>query len=389
MPDATNTDVGVVELVDRMLAGAIARRASDVHFEPEDTIMRVRYRLDGLLHDVDVLPGTLSQGVIARLKVLAGLLTYRPDIPQEGSFTMNGRASVEGPPIDVRVATFPTVRGERAVLRLLYGAGPVSGLDALGLRPEMVASLRQAAEQPAGLILVTGPAGSGKSTTLYALARHIMTATPGRSVVSLEDPVEQRINGMAQIQVTPHGELNYPRAMRSLLRQDVQVLLVGEIRDAETAHIVVEAALTGHLIMSTLHSGDPAEALVRLLEMGIAPYQVVGAVSVVSSQRLLRTVCPACHADRRDGDRSHAGPPARAVACETCAGTGYQGRTACGQIAVVDERLRQAVLRQAPAGELRRLIAGAGPDLIADARRVLAEEHTTREELLRVFGSVD
>jgi general secretion pathway protein E len=254
----------------------------------------------------------------------------------------------------------------------------------------MVAGLRQAAEQPAGLILVTGPAGSGKSTTLYALARHIMTVTPGRSVVSLEDPVEQRVSGMAQIQVAPHGELYYPRAMRSLLRQDVQVLLVGEIRDADTAHIVVEAALTGHLIMSTLHSGDPAEALARLLEMGIAPYQVVGAVSVVSSQRLLRTVCPTCRTAQPDVNDHGNGPlRAGADACETCAGTGYQGRTACGQIAVMDETLRQAVLRHTPAGDLRRLIAETGPDLIADARRVLAEGRTTRDEMVRVFGKPD
>ena len=259
-------------------------------------------------------------------------------------------------------------------MRLLYAVGQVSGLDDLGLPPGLVSRLRRGADQPQGMILVTGPAGSGKSTTLYALARHVRTATPGRSVITLEDPVEQRLPGVAQIQVQPHGELDYVRAMRSLLRQDVQVLLVGEIRDAETAHIVVEAALTGHLIMSTLHSGDPAEALVRLLEMGIAPYQLAGALTLVCTQRLLRTVCPTC---RGQGS------------CDACLSSGYLGRTACGQVAEMDDRLRRAVLERRPAGELRRLIGELGPDLAADARRLVDGGRTTLDEVRRVLGTLD
>jgi len=369
----SNPAEGVVHLIDDLLARAIARRASDIHFDPNEDHLRVRCRLDGLLQEVDHLPGALADNVIARLKVLAGLLTYRKDIPQEGAFKadpswMNGAA-----PIDIRVASFPTVRGERAVIRLMYSVGQVSGLDDLGLSAGMVTELRRAADQPQGLILVTGPAGSGKSTTLYALARHILTVTPGRSVTSLEDPVEQRVGGMAQIQVQPHGELTYARAMRSLLRQDVEVLLVGEIRDAETAHIVTEAALTGHLIMSTLHSGDPAEAVGRLLEMGIAPYQVVSALTLVASQRLLRTVCPAC------GGRGR---------CTACTSTGYLGRTACGQIAVMDDVLRQAVLDHRPIGELRNIIRRDRPDLAADANRLVKEGKTTVDEVGRVLGTL-
>ena len=368
-----NAADGVVNLVDDLLTRAIARRASDLHFDPNEDQLRVRYRLDGLLQDVDHLPGALADNVIARLKVLAGLLTYRKDIPQEGALKadpswMNGSA-----PIDIRVATFPTVRGERAVLRLMYSVGQVSGLDELGLATGMLTELRQAAEQPQGLILVTGPAGSGKSTTLYALARHILTVTPGRSVTSLEDPVEQQVGGMAQIQIQPHGELGYARAMRSLLRQDVEVLLVGEIRDAETAHIVTEAALTGHLIMSTLHSGDPAEAVGRLLEMGIATYQVVSALTVVAAQRLLRTVCPACGGQGR---------------CTACMSTGYLGRTACGQIAVMDDTLRRAVLDHRPIGQLRDIIRRDRPDLAADARRLVEEGKTTMDEVRRILGTL-
>jgi general secretion pathway protein E len=396
-----SSEDGVVRLVDDLLDKAIARRASDVHFEPIDDGLRVRYRLDGILHDVDILPRNLTESIVARLKVLAGLLTYRIDIPQEGSFSRppasgpvsGGRASrppsdpscgqafqppseskqkpaTQAPSLDIRVATFPTIRGERAIVRLLSQSGSVGTLDRLGLSPGVLADLRQAAAQPHGLILVTGPAGSGKSTTLYALARHILVTTPGRSVVTLEDPVEQRIDGLAQIQVAPHGELDYVRAMRSLLRQDVEVLLVGEIRDAQTAGVVVEAALTGHLIMSTMHSGDPAEAIVRLLEMGIASYQLVGALTLVCSQRLLRSVCTAC----------------TGRGCDACGRTGYCGRTACGQSAVMDEPLRKAVLAHAPAGELRRLIGAERTPLAADAQRLVDSGKTTQEEVLRVFG---
>jgi len=256
----------------------------------------------------------------------------------------------------------------------MYAVGQVSGLDDLGLPAGLVARLRRGADQPQGMILVTGPAGSGKSTPLYALARHIRTSSPGRSVITLEDPVEQRLPGVAQIQVQPHGELDYVRAMRSLLRQDVQVLLVGEVRDAETAHIVVEAALTGHLIMSTLHSGDPAEAIVRLLEMGVAPYQLAGALTLICSQRLLRTLCPTCH-----GQGS----------CDACLSSGYLGRTACGQIAEMDDRLRRAILDHRPSGELRRLISDSGPDLAAEARRLVADGRTTADEVRRVLGAFD
>jgi len=362
----------VVQLVDALLARAIGRKASDIHFEPSDGGMWVRYRLDGLLHEMDRLPAGLAENVIARLKILAGLLTYRMDIPQEGAFQAQGHLTGGLPPIDVRVATFPTVRGERAVVRLMYAVGQVSALDDLGFSDEVVTEFRRAAEQPHGLILVTGPAGSGKSTTLYALARHIRAATPGRSVVSLEDPVEQRVDGMAQIQIQPHGELDYVRAMRSLLRQDVQVLLVGEIRDAQTARVVIEAALTGHLIMSTLHSGDPAEAVVRLLEMGVEAYQIVGALSLVFTQRLVRLICDAC------GGRG----------CEVCAETGYLGRTACGQIAVMNESIRQAILDHRPVGELRDAIAVDRADLAADARRLIEQGQTTVDEVRRVLGSL-
>lgn len=352
-----------VQAIESLLERAIAQRASDLHFEPGDDGLGVRFRLDGLLHEVDRLPASIADNVVARLKVLSGLLTYRLDVPQEGSFRFND--------VDIRVAVFPTVRGERAAVRILHQVGEVSGLDELGLASSAVMQLREAASRPSGLILVTGPAGAGKSTTLYALARHIIATTPGRCAVSLEDPVEQRVSGLTQIQVQPHGELDYVRAMRSLLRQDVQVLLVGEIRDAETAHIVVESALTGHLVMSTLHSGDPAETVARLLEMGIAPYQLVSALTLVCSQRLLRTVCDACGAK----------------GCTGCANTGYRGRTACSELVAMDDRLREAVLDRVPVSRLREITAAGGVDLAADANRLVAAGVTTIEEVRRVLGT--
>lgn len=366
-----------VRVVDALLTRAIQRQASDVHFEPLEDGLIVRFRLDGLLHEVDRFPAELSLSIIARLKVLAGLLTYRLDIPQEGAFSVQKSELGSSHSLDIRISTFPTVRGERAVARLLYQISPVAELEALGLSHRVVSELQSAGNQPSGLILLTGPSGSGKTTTLYAIARHILTTTPGRSVVSLEDPVEQRVAGMTQIQITPHGELDYPRAMRSMLRQDVEVLLVGEIRDAQTAHIVIEAALTGHLILSTLHSGDPGEAIVRLLEMGIAPYQLVGALSVVCSQRLLRRRCMRC---RDAGDES---------ACTNCAGTGYLGRTACGQIAVVKDTLRDQIISQAPVCQLRRVIDASCPSLIEQASDLVAQGETTAEEARRVLGTVN
>ncbi len=365
-----------------LLRRAATQRASDVHFEPTPDALRVRFRIDGVLHDVDRLPHALAENVIARLKVLAGLLTYRVDVPQEGAFRWDGPdgestpqsgSSIDAPSaaLDTRVATFPTIYGERAVVRLLPTGAAAVNLDDLGLAADMVAGLRSAAEQPGGLILITGPAGAGKSTTLYALARHILQVDSGRCVISLEDPVEQRVAGLTQIQIQPYGELNYVKALRSLLRQDVQVLLVGEIRDAATAHIVTEAALTGHLVMSTMHSGDPAECIARLLEMGVAPYQVVSALTLVATQRLVRRICPDC----------------RATGCAACGQTGYQGRTACGAFADLNEPLRQQILRCAPAETLREIIAQRRGSLVDDAQRLLAEGFTTINEVRRALGT--
>ncbi|MBN1346244.1 MAG: type II/IV secretion system protein [Phycisphaerae bacterium] len=382
--NATKSDSGaaVVQLVEGLLTRAVEQRASDVHFEPTDRSLLVRFRLDGLLHDIEELPKQIAENVIARLKVMAGLLTYRIDIPQEGALpTPHLAGKDDRAALDMRVATFPTIRGERAVVRVLYSGTGLNELEDLGFDPAMTDALRSAACRHAGMILVTGPAGAGKSTTLYAMARHVLTASPGRSIVALEDPVEQRVEGVTQIQIAPHGDLDYPRALRSILRQDPQVLLVGEVRDAHTASVIVEASLTGHLLLTTMHSGDPAEAVVRLLEMGIPPYQLVSMLSLVTSQRLVRTLCTAC---RRATDRSN--EPYAHVGCEACHGTGYFGRTAIGQSFSMDASARAAVLDHASADALRELNAKQSPGLLDNAERLVRDGITDADEIRRVLG---
>jgi general secretion pathway protein E len=361
--------VDVVTLVDGLIRRAIDARASDVHFEPGDSLMRVRYRVDALLHNVETLPAGIAPNVVARLKVLAGLLTYRTDVPQEGSIP----PAPGGFPRDIRVATFPTVRGERVVLRLLSEASQVLTLDQLGHRPELVAQLRELSAAPQGLVLVCGPAGSGKTTTLYALMQAIMTQRPGTSILAIEDPVEIRLDGVTQIQIEPDRGLSYPVALRSLLRQDPQVLMIGEIRDAETAQIISEAALTGHLLLSSLHSGSPGEAIVRLREMGVPAYQITSTVTGVLSQRLLRTRCQACPPDQPQSE------------CPRCLGSGYAGRTAIGQCVPMTPALREAILAGADATALGRpkLCPGTLQD---DAKRLLDAGQTTADEIRRVLG---
>lgn len=372
----------VVKLVDGLLARAVRERASDVHFEPAERQLLVRFRLDGLLHDIERLPAEIADNVVARLKVMAALLTYRIDIPQEGSLPASHfSAGGDSAALDMRVATFPTIRGERAVVRIMYSGSGIGELSELGFATDMVRLLRKAGEQQSGLVVVTGPAGAGKSTTLYAIARHILASTPGRSVVALEDPVEQRVEGMTQIQIAPHGELDYPRAMRSLLRQDPQVLLIGEVRDAHTANVVVEAALTGHLLLTTMHSGDPAEAVIRLLEMGVPPYQVVSTLSLVCSQRLVRRLCPAC---RRQTGRPE--EPFQRAGCDECHQTGYRGRIACGQVFLMDDSVRPAILAHATTAGLREIALRQGPSLADDAGRLVREGYTDADEVRRIIG---
>lgn len=358
----------VVELVRAVIDRAIAARATDVHFEPLDAALAIRFRLDGVLQEIDRAPQALAPNIIARLKVLASLLTYRNDVPQEGSFSHASAAGAS----DIRVATFPTIRGERAVLRLLPAGLQRLRLDDLGHSRETVARLRNACRATDGMLVVCGPVGSGKTTTLHALLDEIARQRPGAGVFAIEDPVEMRIDGVTQVQVEPARGLTYAIALRSLLRQDPQVLMVGEIRDAEVAQIAAEAALTGHLLLTTLHSGEATDAIIRLREMGLAPFQLTSTLRGVLSQRLLRRRCARC----RGADSG---------VCAACRGTGFSGRVAIGQHIEMSDALRTAILDGGDAARLRE--ASAQIPLRNDAARLLNDDTTTRDEIDRILGS--
>lgn len=371
----------VVSIVDDLLNKAVTSGASDVHFEPTSSELEVKFRLDGVLSTVEKLPKSLSDNVIARLKVLGGLLTYRNDIPQEGRIEIDN--AQDDRIIDERLAVFPTIHGQRAVVRLFYKNKELMELEQLGFSKDTHTTLKQIPAKNQGVLLLTGPAGSGKSTTLAALLRHILKTYPGKSVVTLEDPVEIRIEGATQVQITPHGQMTFPTALRSLLRQDPQVLMIGEIRDAETARIAIEAGLTGHLLMSTMHSGTPAGAFLRLLEMGIEPYQVTSSVSAVLNQRLVRKLCGKCKKmSEKTGFFEAAG-------CDACFNTGYHGRVLIAEIVQLDSRLRKAILAKADLDQLEDILISKGhTNMLEDGKRLVSEGITTQEELNKVCGII-
>ncbi len=366
--------VDMTPIIGAILDRAIETGASDIHFEPTRGDMQVKFRLDGYLNTVDTIAKSLSENIVSRLKVMANLLTYRHDIPQEGRLEAGQVARDDL--VEVRLSVFPTVHGQRAVLRLFFADDRYEQLGQLGLPALIVDQLEAIVQRAQGVLLVTGPAGSGKSTTLAALLRLIVNGPGGKSVIALEDPVERHIDGVTQIQINTRGELNYPTALRSLLRQDPQVLMVGEIRDAETARIVVEAGLTGHLLLSTMHSGTPARALLRLLEMGIEPYQLTSSIGAVLNQRLVRKLCPHCkQSDDPGGEWKAAG-------CDQCLNTGYRGRHPLAELVEIDGELRQAILSRADVDQFETLLEQRGHmNLKQNARALMSQGITTKAEI--------
>ena len=346
--------VSGVESVRRLLEFARAAGASDLHLDPVEAGLAVRARINGVLEESETLSPEFGPATIGRLKAMADLLAYRTDVPQEGRIP----ASRSGIDMEVRVATYPTLLGERAALRFDAPGGLAHGLDALGLPAAALRGLEHALAQPEGVILLTGPSGSGKTTTLYAALAHIREQAIPRSMVSVEDPVERRIRGVTQTEVNPASGLDFATALRSLLRQDPDVILVGEIRDRETAAIALEAGLTGHLVAATIHAGTASQVFTRLLEMGVEPFVATTAVRGVLAQRLVRRLAP-------DGE-------------------GYDGRVLIAEWLEMGPELRRAVLDRSDGSALAD--ATGHTTLRTCAEKLVSDGVTTPEEIDRVLG---
>jgi type II secretory ATPase GspE/PulE/Tfp pilus assembly ATPase PilB-like protein len=347
-----------VEVVERLLVRARSHGASDLHLDPCEEGVVVTLRRDGVLSSVETLPHALGPHIVGRFKALADLLAYRTDVPQEGRIPA-ARSGIE---MDVRVGTYPTLLGERVAARLDAPEGRPQNLASLGLPDAARRELCAALTQPEGVVLLTGPSGSGKTTSLYSCLHHLVAQEPRRSLVTIEDPVERRIRGVTQTEVNPVAGLTFARALRSLLRQDPDVILVGEIRDRETAAIALEAGLTGHLVLSTVHAGTAPQVFARLLEMDIEPFVATTAVRGVLAQRLLRRACPE--------DPS-----------------GYAGRVLAAEWITMEPALREAILRRSDGEALAEAARSAGGrTLREEAQALVAREVTTQQEVDRVLG---
>ncbi|WP_281173789.1 type II secretion system ATPase GspE [Deferrisoma camini] len=378
----------VIRLVNGILFQAVKDRASDIHIEPFERELQIRYRIDGVLYPVLTPPKALQAPITSRVKVMAGLDIAEKRLPQDGRI----RIKIAGKDIDIRVSVLPTAHGERVVLRLLDKSAVLLDLEQLGLEGERLEAFKSLIRKPHGILLVTGPTGSGKTTTLYAALSRINSRDV--NIITVEDPIEYQLQGIGQIQVNPKIDLTFAAGLRSILRQDPDVIMVGEIRDAETAEIAIQASLTGHLVFSTLHTNDAAGAMTRLVEMGVEPFLVASSILAVLAQRLVRVLCPACREayDPPPGaleelglDPSFAGPLYRPVGCPECRHTGYRGRTGIYELLSVDDAVRQLVMQRANSVSIKE--AGRRGGMITlreDGARKVAAGITSAEEVLRV-----
>ena len=388
-PDTSedSADAATVRMVDRMLAHAARAGASDLHLEPQREGLQIRERVDGVMRDVMMLPAASQASLLARIKVMCGLDVIEKRLPQDGRV----RVAVDGRTVDVRVSTMPSLRGDTTVMRLLPTAMDLPKLSALGLEPDQEAELRAATVGGQGMVLITGPTGSGKTNTLYATVRELVSRE--RNVITLEDPVEVELGGVTQVQIDEKNGFTFARGLRAALRQDPDVILVGEIRDYETAELAVRAALTGHLVLATLHTLDAASSVTRLVDMGVPAYLVAASARLVLAQRLLRRPCPACTTDV-EIETSTAVllglAPGSTVAegrgCQECGGSGHRGRIAIFESLVVDQAVRDAVVAGSDAEGLR-VAAGSPPGLLERAALAAQDGRVSGREALRVAGS--
>ena len=385
-------DAPIVKFVNLLVTQAVNDRASDIHVEPAEHDLRIRFRIDGVLHEVMRSPRSIQAGVISRLKVMADINIAERRIPQDGRISMK----VGGRGIDLRVATLPTVYGEKVVMRILDKGQAVLRLDELGFLRETEDRFNSACHKPYGTILATGPTGSGKSTTLYAALNTLNK--PDRNIITVEDPVEYRMQGINQVQINPKAGLTFASALRSILRSDPDIVLVGEIRYRETAVIAVEAALTGHLVLSTLHTNDAASTPLRLVEMGVEPFLVTSALDCVVAQRLARRLCDKCKEAYQptESELLEVGWPMqdvevewptlhRAVGCTTCGRTGYKGRFALHEVMLLSEEIERLIIERRSTEDMQKVAEMQGMlTLKSDGLRKVGMGFTSLEEIFRV-----
>jgi general secretion pathway protein E len=386
--DATD-EAPIIRLVNSVLFQAVRQRASDIHFESFERGLVVRYRIDGVLYPVLTPPKHLQSSIIARLKIMAGLNIAEKRLPQDGRFGIR----TAGKDVDLRVSVLPTSHGERVVLRLLEKENKLLNLSEMGFSPDRLRTIQQLIQLTHGILLVTGPTGSGKTTTLYAALSEINA--PDKNIITVEDPVEYQLLGIGQMQVNAKINLTFAAGLRSILRQDPDVIMIGEIRDRETAEIAIHASLTGHLVFSTLHTNDAASAATRLTDMGIEPFLIASSVVAVLAQRLIRKICPDCKKPYQPDDEElirlgivpGKNRPTffRGAGCPACTQTGYKGRTGIHELLLVDDEIRRLIGSKADATAIKQAAVAKGMVLLKDeATEKIFQGITTTEEVLRM-----
>jgi type IV pilus assembly protein PilB len=383
----------VIKFVNTMIAQAVREGASDIHIEPDADVLRVRYRIDGMLREVIAPPRHLQSGVVSRIKIMADLDIAEKRAPQDGRIQMK----VGDRDFDLRVSTLPTVYGEKAVMRLLDKSSVLMGLGELGFSQDALNKFKNVIHRPYGLVLVTGPTGSGKTTTLYAALNTLNSFE--KNIVTIEDPVEYQLKVVNQVQVNPKAGVTFSNGLRSILRQDPDILMVGEIRDSETAMIAIQAALTGHLVFSTLHTNDSAGAVVRLVDMGIEPFLISSSLMAVVAQRLVRKVCEKCKKPYsplpdlierlRQHGRTHVALM-RGEGCQNCRKTGYSGRMGIYELLLVDQTIRNLIIKKASSDEIRMQAQQRGfMNLRKEGLEIVIKGITTPEEIFRVTQDIE
>ncbi len=383
----TDDEAPIIRLANSIIFDAGKQRASDIHIEPFEKEVGVRYRIDGVLYSILTVPKQLQSSLISRIKIMAGMNIAEKRLPQDGRISIR----IGGREIDIRVSDIPTAHGERLVLRLLDKTSLLLSLDEIGLSAGGLSTLTQLIARTHGILLVTGPTGSGKSTTLYAAIQKINM--PDKNIIAIEDPIEYQVKGVGQIQVNPKIELTFASGLRSILRQDPDVIMIGEIRDVETAEIAIQASLTGHLVFSTLHTNDSAGAVTRLLDMGVEPFLVSSSVLAIIAQRLVRTICKECKVAYQptDEEQKKLGVKTavlsfyRGKGCATCMNTGYRGRMGIYELLLINDEIRALILAKVDSNQIKAKAVLNGMLTLREegARKVIAGL-TTTEEVLRV-----